>query len=494
MPRFDNRLAFLLLSIFLIGSLWSCSQPNDIETPVARTELNLSVDRLPEPPTGMIYQLWAINGDANAAPILPANAVSLGRFSYEQSDTAVGFRDVSGQPRSSMFILNDDLFDYSNVVVSVERISDAPAVPSNIMLVDRITGLLDIPIRLNFPLSDDLWSAIVRYNMEAVSDNNRSSGDGSGVWFSSYRSTTDTLPDTLNMTPTFVLTEIIPEISIVTGETLNIDSLTAPYPWDITNITADTSKLVFSQDTIILGIDSFLHTAVTFGINSLADTSYPYEFRKFNFSYATIFKTVDLDIFTQDKFALPDLTSFGWEYKGWVVSPQISAAAGTLTPPGWRFKLLNKNWIPGDTGGILTTGTFALIDQPDDGNPFSLPLIESINGIDTTFKHPNYPGEDFLNGAALSAATGGAVTAPVNLVPNNTGNIGTIFITIEPVNNIDTTSNFPLLAFIGAVPSSRSTISAGFNTTIQVNMNNVTQTVFNDVIGFPEIIVSLSRF
>jgi hypothetical protein len=208
-------------------------------------------------------------------------------------------------------------------------------------------------------------------------------------------------------------------------------------------------------------------------------------------------RTLALDIFTQDQYGMPDVSAYGFHYKGWVVSPEVPVGAGEFTPPGYRYKSPSKNWIPGDEGGLLTTGTFTKVDEADDGNPFTLPLIEGIynGGADTVMKWPNYPGEDFLDGNALSAATGGAVTSPVDLMPETVGNIGTVFITLEPDNLLDTTTNFPLLAFIGSLPSARSLIARpGFERPVQITMLNTTGTVPGSLLGgFPEIRVSVER-
>lgn len=493
MPRIDSRLLFLLFSSLIISVIWSCSQPSDIETPVAQTELTLSVERLPEAPPGMIYQLWVVRTAVTSNAISPDDAVSVGRFSFEDTGVRKGFIDESGNPISNVFGLKGDLFSFQSIVISVELAASSPLAPSNIMLLDRITGVVDRPIRMNFPMSEDLWSSIVRYNMEGVSDNNRSSGDGSGVWFSSYRSANDTFPDTIDVNWTFDTIVMTP--NVFNGITLNIDTLKALYPYVVRDSVLRRTKLVFERDTLLLGLDSFIHQHMTFTVDSMADSTFPYERRGFTFNYTVPnpLQLVVLDIFTQDDFGLPDVSGYGFHYKGWVVSPVIPTAAGRMTPPGWRFKSQNKNWIPGDDGGILTTGTFSRIDLPDDGNPFTLPLVQEINGVDTTFRHPQYPGEDFLDGAALSLATNGAVTTSVNLMPNAFDNVGTIFITLEPMNMTDTSTNFPLFAFIGSLPQNRSDITNNF-TTVQINMLNATQTVPNDLKGFPEIIVAARRF
>ncbi|RME23657.1 MAG: hypothetical protein D6800_09550, partial [Candidatus Zixiibacteriota bacterium] len=164
----DRRLRFLLTVALVMGIYWGCSQTTDIVTPVSNTDLTLVPERLPTPPAGMIYELWAVKTSNLSVNLSAGDVVSLGRFSYLANDTFKGFTDANGNPLDNVFTLPDDLFKFKHVVVSVERRDQQTAVPSNIMLTDRVSGLTDIPLRLNFPLSQDLWNSIVRFNMEAV--------------------------------------------------------------------------------------------------------------------------------------------------------------------------------------------------------------------------------------------------------------------------------------------------------------------------------------
>lgn len=491
MLKVDNRLRFLILACSLTGIIWGCSQQANIPTIVSVSELTLSADRLPAAPPRMIYELWAVNQTVTGINLTASDVASLGRFSYENSDTFSGFIDENGTHLSGTFLLSDDLYKFKSLVLSVEVRSNQTTTPSNIMLVDRITGVDDIPIKLNFPLSDKLWDATVRYNMESVSDNERDTADGAGIWFSAYRSILDTIPDTIAWDTTSDSSTIEPILNPSDStDTINLEELKRSYLSELDSIRLDSVFLDFSRDTIMLGIDTFWHRFINFERVFAADSSYPYRKRDISITYATIFRSVILEIFTQDNFALPDYSTYGFRYKGWVVSPQVLNSA-TFTPPGYRYNSFSKNWIPGDSGGLITTGTFNRIDEADDANPFTLKLINYADSTNSTFRWPNYPGEDFLDTAALAAA--GVQTPIINLMPFANGNTGTVFITLEPTN-YDTTTNFPLIVFLGELPSNRDAINKpGFNRTVFINMLNGTATVPGNTVGFPEILVSLFR-
>jgi hypothetical protein len=178
----------------------------------------------------------------------------------------------------------------------------------------------------------------------------------------------------------------------------------------------------------------------------------------------------DYDQFTQDSFAMPDYTAYGWKYKGWVVSPYVSQTnVGAITRPAWTANNINDSLMPGINGGLLTTGTFAKINGPDDGNPYA-----------QSSRLPQFPGEDFI---LFPSGWNG-------LVPNATGNSGTVFISLEPSNFVTDTTNFPLIAFTGKVPANRFQITGN---QVIINMWNRTQ-VTDPRIGFPRIRVDIKTF
>ncbi|MCH9025367.1 MAG: hypothetical protein IH931_08545, partial [candidate division Zixibacteria bacterium] len=184
----------------------------------------------------------------------------------------------------------------------------------------------------------------------------------------------------------------------------------------------------------------------------------------------------NFDEFTQDSFALPDYDSFGWNYKGWVVSPTVApSAVGRATLPAWQPNATFDSLMPGINGGLLTTGKFSKINQPDATNPY-------VAGP----RLPQFPGEDFITnlpgGLDVSTWTG--------LVPTSGPISGTVFISLEPTNFVTDTTNFPLISFMVEVPKSRNIVTA---TVVIINMQNRTQT--NDPFtGFPRIRVDIKAF
>ncbi len=489
MPKPDNRFLFLILALGLMILTWGCSQTDDITASKSLTNVWLSAERLPSPPADMIYELWVAKNTVTGNNIPDNELVSLGRFSYVADDSLVAFLDETGAVRgdSNQFVLPDDIFEYSGLFVTVEQMIDAePNRPGPIMLVEPITGRTDT-IRMDFPLDVALGDAGVFYNMETPSDGSHNSNDGYGLWFTLYGSAQYTYVDTLEYS--IALEEDTVDIIIdpATGDTLNLDSLYAPRP-DSAWVVYDTVPLIFGSDTLTLGLDStIMHVSATVNTRDVPDSTPPFTYMtvveqsplRIIVSIDTVWEfpmhidttwvvtenhfvdhTVDLDIFSQERFDFPVYADWGWNYQGWVTSLEIDPGIlGEFTPPAYVYRVGSNNDIPGDLGGLMTTGTFQYIDSVDDGDPFTLKVIDRIEVdtlgvLDTIYRKPVYPGEDFLDGAALSAATGGLVTAPYNLLPAPFGSqYGTVFISIEPVNRVTDTTNFPLIAFLSTLPN-----------------------------------------
>ena len=477
MPRRNNRLIFLILGLFVMTVIWSCSQPDDVLTGISSTKIALTAERLPTLPDGMAYELWVANDQ---------DTVSVGKFLYDQESAT--FLDMSSLARSSEFILPADIFNYNSIFVSVETQPDAnPASPGPIMLVDDVTNPTEDPMNLEFPEKDSLWRATARFNMEAVSDNNASLNDGRGVWFTSYQRSTKYFPDTTSLTvdkPDSSLITVDRECEVdsdgntLSCDTTNWDELYAPKPRFPDSIWYETTAVAYGPDTLLLG-SGRNHIGARVHVDTVIDSTAPW----YSYSYQ-IKVTVDslydaLDIFSQGDLGVPSYQKWKWHYKGWVVTPYVdtNTVAARLNPPAWPYTSLYSDWISGAGGALISTGSFYLMNQPDlDGNPFAI-----------SDKVPSYPGEDFLNSAALQDSFG---ISSVNFMPLSTGNIGTVFITLEP-DNYTATTNFPLLAFIKPVPSARSSITGS---QVNIGMTNWTSTLDNDLRGFPKIKVSIQRF
>jgi hypothetical protein len=469
------------VALFLL-ILGGCTQRDDIVTTIKRSELTLEPANLPAPPGGLVYELWISEQTVTDTAFDMGQAISLGRFSYIEDDTLVSFLDTNGSPRSAMFSMDGDFRTYRSVFVSLQRRTDpAGTRPGAIMLIAWVPGLPDIPIKMLFPQADSLWTATCRFNLEGISDNNRDAGDGRGVWFASYRTEVLQYPDTNSLTvDTTALDTMKPYYCGTPPAICNLESLTREYDYSITNIRDTEVRIRFPNDTLILNRDSFMHTKILFDVIKKKDTIPPYVRRRLKFTYGISADSLKLDIFSQDNFGLPVVSEWGWKYCGWVASPNIpiSDSIGTFTPPAWKTKTYFKDWLPGIDSGVLSTGTFADIGKPDDdGNPFAL----------NTYLPP-FPGEDFLNTAALQSKLG---VSSVTVLPTATNNIGTVFVSCEPVNRLTTKSNFPLIAFSGRLPTDASYAAAR----VSYSMVNATSTLMgNDVYTFPVITVKVQRY
>ena len=476
MTRRRSRLVFIGLAVCAATFYFSCTQPDDILTPVSRTDVYLGgidepgsnaalqVQNLPTNPEGMIYELWVANQQ---------DTVSLGKFGYHQ--TWHKFYDENGndRPDTNYFVLEGDIFDYSHLFVSIEtNPDDLPLTPGPIMLIDNVTQPSNDLIELRFPLNDSLTTTTVAFNMETPSDTNRDSFDGFGVWFSVYLEGIDSVRDTLSLDSFTLITK--------QDSTLPSDTFTT-YLDSIINDTAYDTARVF-------GLDTMLNTIVRFV--SILDTDFtsPYTVMDMSDTGTVFYYTVgdSLVTFHYDKFlqfdcGLPNYSVYGWEYKGWIVTPEVPVdAVGRITKPAYSINFNSSDsLIPGVEGGLLTIGTFTEIAESDSDNPYSVgPRV------------PPFPGEDFLVNLP------GGLTVPPweGLVPEATGNSGTVFITLEPVNFTDTTTNFPLFVLIAPIPTAQVDLVDFENVIERFAMENFTYTNDATSYGFPKITVGIRRF
>ncbi len=449
----SNRLkqwlvTFLLVPITLV--YWGCSQPPDVLVPVSSSEVTLAPQLLPTNFPGMHYELWVANATDTA---------SLGKFGYD--GYMKHFLETSGAIRTkgNRFALDDNIYRFSKIFVSVEEDADPDsASPGPIMLIDDVTIPSNSAVDLVFPLSELLWEATSRYNMETTSDSDRFAGDGEGLWFASYQRLNDSIQDTTSLDSFWVDS---------TKELFFRDTVI----FNLINIANITDTII----TRFFGVDSYTVQVVRYDRDIQPDTvdagdSGLVTIPGFDYTVG-LMNRFNYDEFTQDSFALPDYSAYGWKYKGWVVSPYVSPTiVGSITPPVWNTVSFVDSLIPGINGGLLTTGTFSKINKPDDTNPYALgPRL------------PQFPGEDFL---LLGLNPGG-------LVPNFSGNSGTVFITLEPSNFVTDSTNFPLIAFMANIPDERAQITGN---EVIINMRNWTQTI-DPRIGFPRIrVVSITTF
>ena len=418
-----NKLLFLLVLPLLISSIfWGCSQPEDVLTPLTKTDIWLNPTKLPSNPDGMVYELWV----ANSTDTLP-----LAKFGY---NFELGrFLEPGGEPRadSNQFFLGYDLMDFTNVFVSIETYPDDNTnSPGPIMLMDMTSNPT---IKLRFPKMDELWASTVWYNMESASDGQDSVTDGYSVWFSTYSQESTDLNDTLGVSV------IIIDLGSDTTKVPGVDTLIVE-----TGIT----DIIIKDTARIFGLDILVNKVVRFTVlkDTIVDT--PFTDQRMNLVYDIFEGTVSYDNFHQgndnEEFGMPVLSEYGWKYKGWVASPQIDSTAVTarITLPAW---ITLGSPFEETEGGILTVGAFADVRAADESNPYV------VSG-----RVPPYPGEDFL-----ANLPGGL--DPICLVPNANaavGNPGRVFISLEPDNYTCDSTNFPLIPYIRELPASREMVTS----------------------------------
>lgn len=469
MPRRNNRLIFLAITLISLTLYWSCSQPGDVILEKSTTVVSLTSERLPSPPEGMIYELWVCKNETVDTSVATSDVKSMGRFSFDND--VKKYYDENGVEIENRFVLDDDIFNYSKIFVSVELIDDPePNRPGPIMLLDDVTLPDENPMYLVFPLSDSLHRATAAYNKETVSDRSPSNV-GRGIWFCNYETGRDSITDTNGIANIYFDTIDAEETDLIIncvedefGEPV-CDTSVAKMPWDTISTEIQVVDVDYGADTIAY-VDNITHTRVDIVYDSFSDTEAPYQKVNIRLYVNTTSFGVNLHIFNQFDFNLPDYSSLGWKYKGWIVSKAIpNTAIGDFTPPAWPYHTNNYNYLPGYTGGLLTTGTFSEIAAADDANPFT------IAGV----KVPPYPGEDFLNSEALLDSLG-LVT-----MPNLNSDSGTVFLSLEPMNFITDTTNFPLYVMVKAIdPASNNE-----------GMFNRTGTIKGDLFWFPEVTVSI---
>ncbi len=450
-----KRVMFIVLALVGVSLYIGCSQPEDIITSVGNSSLLLRSQMLPKAPAGMAYELWVVDG---------TDSTSLGKFNYDPDTRNYLNADGTLRADSNEFILDSDILSFDKLLVSIEvEPDDNLSSPGPVMLVDDITNPDDNPIELVFPMSDSMWNTTVRFNMQTMSDTDRTANNGAGIWFASYLMQTTTLQDTF-------------AVISYTIDTTMINELPAGKTDTTSTVWIGIDSMVPVQR--ILGLDTFTAFTVVLTESTYTDSSSPYVTTSININYRLgPLDTVTYDQFVQDDFGLFDYSAMGWKYKGWVVAPIISSAGasvGELTSPAWKVATQFDTIIHGADGGLLSTGTFSDITAPDDQPLYA--LSERV---------PPFPGDEFFTSLP------GGVTGPLNLLPSGNDNIGTVFITLEPDNFVTDTTNFPLIAYLRQMPTSVTEVSGGVALQ-QFTMDNLMFTV-DPNFGFPKVTVDLIR-
>lgn len=467
MSSSTKRLGFLVLAISTLMIYWGCSQPEDVITPVVASRLTLTPERLPTNPAGTVYQLWAANG---------TDTVPVAKFAWNFDSNA--FFETNGTTRradSNSFILPDDIFNFRTVIVSVEPVPDNNVgSPNAIMLLDTVVTLEPETTRLRFPRSDSLYNGFLFFNMSTPSDSDLSTNDGYGVWLSGYEEKVDSIRDTIAI----ISYNIDSSGECTTDQNPTCDSIVVR---ELTNIQT-------ISDVRVIGFDTFAVQYVRFDSIVEYQTTPPFTVDNITINYdIEPNENVNTDFiredFVQPSLYLPDLSSFGWVYRTWVMSPVLDGGCGnaTFSPPAWiNLNAINEEF-PQNGSMMISSGAFTEYDQKDLGvnpNPFSL-------GV----RVPNVPGEDFLQNLPCGGGlpTDGFVPAGGGPAGAN----GAVFVSIEPANFAPTTpTNFPLHVLVGNVPTNRNTVTSG---SVFIPMRNWTSATHNDLQGFPLIIVDIER-
>jgi hypothetical protein len=514
MYRRHNRLLFFALSAIIVAVIWGCSQPDDIIAPASSTDIILTPSRLPTPPPGMIYELWAVDADGEG--------LSLGKFDWDSR--LYRFSDTSGNRIDSTWTVDFDVMKYKSICISVERFPDpAPDSMGPIMLKDVVVDPKARPMKLVFPI--DLWLLQAGYFIQTPTDGNSNDNEASGLWFGFYSFDTIVVSDTLNaaftigspvrlfttdttwdssqVPPVIVDIDTIPNadpdsLSRITNY-INItnerrDTNTAyipPYPFYLdtfTQITIRYDSVIYpvnqTGDTIFY-IDTLIQIAPNSTIDTFVDTFAmpPLTYYTYSITYVidTLSKRRAVDRILPDSLVYDDiinLSGTGWHYKGWTISPYLLPRTSypSISKPSW-LDAQSSEYLTPISGGIISTGSFTDFNAPDDGNPYS-----------ALTKLPSVPGEDFLNN--LPAGVTRIVLADSL---NRSILAGTVFISLEP-DNYDSISNFPLILLTseGLMPS-YTQISSRIPHTQHNRMTNWYRMVENDPIGFPSVRAILIR-
>lgn len=459
---FKRYKLLLLLVLPLLSSsiFWGCEQPEDALTPITKTNVWLSPNKLPSNPDGMVYELWVANS---------TDSIPVDKFGYDFVSGRFLEPDGSRRADTNKFFVGYDLMDFTTIFVSVETYPDNNTnSPGPIMLYDFTNSET---IKLRFPKMDSLWASSVWYNMESPSDGAPGdsvgldpSTDGYAIWFSSYTEKMDNFNDTLSILDWEVRVDTLDDYTA--GDTMIV-------------VTGIDELSIITKDTIrVKGLDSVSQKVVRFDVVLDTITEPPYIATILTIDYEVYQGYVSYDDFNQgqddEEFGLPILTDFGWKYKGWVASPYIDAGAVTsrITLPAWE---IIGSELDETDGAMLTVGAFADIRHADDANPFV-----------ASTRCPHYPGEDFLMNLP-----GGM--SPVCLVPNENGNPGRVFLSLEPMNSVTDTTNFPLILFVGELPEERSDVTDG-EVTQRFVLQGWMQDMSDPYRGFPWIQISYERY
>jgi hypothetical protein len=445
-----KNLLLLTLIVATMAFYWGCEQPETILTDKNQTILHLEPERMPSTPVGMIYSLGLASSVVDDSVL---GVVEVERFGYDWDSRT--FLDELGTPRtdSNRFVYGGDIYDFGYILVTVQQaVYFGTENTGPVMLIDEIQDPSEDPLLMVFPHMDTLTASQAFYNMKSISDDaswgdTSTSTHGAAIWFSSVSYDTGFLQDTVELIGFTIDTVWRDDLgdkdcveSIV--NILNYDntvSVARAFGLDTIMQTAIRYDAVYHMACIDSSEPPYLTTNVTFDwlVGAEVDGAWDEDAQLI----------VPYDNHVQIGSYWKDMTSYGWKYRGWVVSSVIeetNCGVGDMTRPAWvAYNTFNDSLLRGIDGELLSTGIFVSLEAPDDANPY----------IDHTHAVPPYPGEDFLN---VPRAT----TEEVQLVPGGGRSTGTIFIAMHPLNAVSDTTNFPLLVNTVSLPYNRGQVEA----------------------------------
>lgn len=448
----NKLLICLVLMLLPLWVFWGCDQPEDVLTPISRTNIWLSPSKLPTNPEGTVYELWV----ANSTDTIPVS-----KFGYDFSLGRFLEPDGSVRADTNRFFLGYDVYEFTSIMVSVEPVPDNnTSSPASVMLLAATSSET---IKLKFPLADSLWQSTMWYCMETPSDGLDSITDGCGLWFATYTQQDEDFNDTTGLIRFWVDTIPREDLSDTVYEV---------------SVGIDPGSIITKDTMLIMGLDTLVQTHVRYDelIDTVADS--PYFTTYLGVEYDIVTGHVSYDDFNQgaddDEFALPSLLDYGWKFKGWVVSPYIDSTVvdSRMTLPAWH---VIGDELDETDGAMLTTGSFSDCRFADEANPYI-----------ASERVPPFPGEDFL--VNLPGGMG-----PVNLVPNVNGNPGRVFVSLEPIYCSKDNTNFPLVLFLAPLPDSRAMVTDS-TLTQQFFLRGWMQDESDPYRGFPWMLVELERF
>jgi len=476
MLKRPRRFLAMTMVVVAICLYWGCTQPDDIVLDKSQSFIYLQPERLPSNPQGMVYELWVVDelDDEDTDQVLQG-AQSIGRFGYDFGTRVFLTENGTERADSNQFILAGDILTWGYLAVTVQNTVTPDIGPGPVMLIDTIVQEFNGDILLKFPLVDSMYNSILFYNMKIVSLDSPDENDfGSAIWFNTVNFRTEFYAETLSL-------------DSFTIDTIYIDSIgdePISSPTNFTNIEQQTIYRHFGLDSLSqrrMNYEPSSHIAEPCcpdSTDTTSGTSY-WLTTDVDFYFTTTTPVpISFDDHIQIGEALPLIGNYGWQYEGWVVSPLIEAAGaslGDMTMPAWTAYTNPTNPVlVGIDGGLFSTGTFDSITGPDDGNPNS----------STEHAVPPFPGEDFLFNLPNIG------NGPVNLVDGSEANGGSAFISLQPSNAVDNTTNFPLIIMTGILPTGVLQVQADSQSFAMWNRSSYTR---GSLVGMPRVKAVVNR-